>query len=180
LDDGVEADERAPCRYGDCGSQFLRVAETPRATVAKLIQMPSEVGSRANSDDIQLRLPLFAYWCRPNCEEKNNQPCASRARRHDVLNRHDGRPARGIKTDERPRFNGNSVRGFHGQIRKDACQQEPSFSCKLGFLSVGMINSLFWAQSLHLTQTPSTVVVHSGRSICEPLTLGSARTSASR
>lgn len=55
-----EADEPAPRRCR-CGGQFVLVAETPRPTVAELMQMPPSMETTASGGSVQLHLPLSGF-----------------------------------------------------------------------------------------------------------------------
>lgn len=60
-DKAQEADQPSPRRCRQCGGQFVLVAQTPRPTVAQLMQMPPTMERTAHDDSVQLHLPLSAY-----------------------------------------------------------------------------------------------------------------------
>ena len=60
-DEAQEADQPAPRRCRQCGGQFVLVAQTPRPTVAQLMQMPPTMEPTAHDGSVQLHLPLCAF-----------------------------------------------------------------------------------------------------------------------
>ena len=59
-EEAQEADQPAPRRCRQCGGQFVLIAQTPRPTVAQLMQMPPTMERTAHGDSVQLHLPLSA------------------------------------------------------------------------------------------------------------------------
>ena len=59
-DKAQDPDQPSPRRCRQCGGQFLLVAQTPRPTVAELMQMPPTMEPTAHDDDVQLHPPLCA------------------------------------------------------------------------------------------------------------------------
>ena len=55
-----EAEQPAPRRCRQCGGRYVLVAETPRPTVAQLMQMPTSMEPTASGGSVQLHLPLSA------------------------------------------------------------------------------------------------------------------------
>jgi hypothetical protein len=60
-DEAQEPDQPAPRRCRQCGGQFVLVAQTPRPTVAELMQMPPTMEPTARGGEVQLHLPLSAF-----------------------------------------------------------------------------------------------------------------------
>jgi hypothetical protein len=54
-------DEPAPRRCRDCGGRFLLIDETPRPTVAELMQMPPDMKPRLHNGGVQLYLPQLIF-----------------------------------------------------------------------------------------------------------------------
>ena len=55
------ADQLEPRLCRACGGRFVLIAQTPRPTVAQLLQMPPSMEPLADSSEVQYHLPLSAF-----------------------------------------------------------------------------------------------------------------------